>query len=361
MKTFACPYCTEKFPRNKLVDHIVKEHEDEIPEDLEPAQVGFDIINDKPSHHGSCIICKKPTKWNSKTQKYHRVCSDECKKKLREQYKKNMLRVYGKVHLLDDPEHQEKMLANRRISGTYVWKDGTKTTYTGSYEKKLLEFLEDVMDYDPRDILMPGPILEYEYKGKKLHWITDCLIISLNLIIEIKDGSSNPCNRPMKSYREKQIYKEKMITNLGTYSYIRLTNNEFGQLMSMLAEMKLQLVDTGSKDPMYRIHESEENYLESVGDIAIQELNNTYLPVKITTTGSMMDESSYEICTVKPINVSPSGRLLFSKSLYEAMDIVHDICPGIEVECEYLDENNITDGMRIIIVDKTIGDIDVMG
>ena len=362
MKTFACPYCKQSFPRNKLIDHIIKKHEDEIPEDLTPAQVGFDVLNNHPDHHGQCVVCHGPTKWCNKTQKYFRVCSDKCKKKLREQYKKNMIRVYGKTHLLDDPEQQEKMLAHRRISGTYVWKkDGTKFTYTGSYEKKLLEFLEDVMDFDSRDIMMPGPVLEYEYKGKKLHWITDCMILSLNLIIEIKDGGSHKNGRPMKSYREKQIYKEKMITNMGTYSYLRLTDNNFAQLLSILAEMKLQLVDTGSKDPMYRIHESEENYLKSVGDIAIQELNNTYLPVKMTTTGSMIDESSYEICTLKPINVSQSGRLLFSKSLYEAMDIVHDMFPGIGVECEYIDENNITEGMRIMVVDKTIGDIDVMG
>jgi hypothetical protein len=337
----------------------VKKHEDEIPEDLEPAQVGFDIINNHSTHTGVCCVCHGPTKWNSKTQKYFRVCSDECKKKLREQYKKNMLRVYGKVHLLDDPEHQEKMLANRRISGKYVWSDGkTKFTYTGSYEKKFLEFLDDVMNYDPRDILMPGPVLEYEYKGKKLHWITDCLILSLNLIIEIKDGSSNKNNRPMQSYREKQVYKEKMITNMGTYSYLRLTNNEFGQLLSILAELKMQLVDTGSKDPIFRIHEEvEENYLESIGEMAISKLKETYLPVKINTTGKMIDESSYEVCTVKPINISAGGRMLFSKSIYEAMDLIHDIYPGISVECDYIDIDNITEGMAIYIVDKAPRDI----
>jgi hypothetical protein len=275
-----------------------------------------------------------------------------------------MLRVYGKVHLLDDPEHQEKMLANRRISGTYVWKkDGTKFTYTGSYEKKLLEFLDDVMNYDSKDILTPGPVLEYEYKGKKHIWITDCLIISLNLIIEIKDGSSNKNLRPMKSYREKQVYKEKMITNQGTYSYIRLTNNEFDQLLGILAELKLQNVESNGSDksPLFRIHEAEEGFLESIGEVAIGKLNQTYLPAKIQTTGKMICESEYEVCTIKPINISESGRILCSRSIYEAMDMINDIHPGISIECEFVDENTITEGMRIIIVDETIGDIDVMG
>lgn len=353
MKTYQCPFCTKKLIRQKLVDHINKEHEDELPEDMTAYHLVYDIIYGYNDHHGRCCVCHGPTQWSEKTQKYFRICSDECKKKLREQYKKNMLRVYGKVHLLDDPEHQEKMLANRRISGTYTWRDSTKTTYTGSYEKKFLEFLDDVMSYDSRDILMPGPILEYEYKGKKLHWITDCLILSLNLIVEIKDGSSNKNGRPMQTYREKQVYKEKMITNMGTYSYLRLTNNEFGQLLSILAELKMQLVDTGSKDPIFRIHEEvEENYLESIGEMAINKLKQTYLPVHITTTGKMIDESSYEVCTVKPINVSKGGRLLFSKSVYEAMEIIHDIYPGISVECEYIDTDNITEGMNIIIVDN---------
>jgi hypothetical protein len=210
------------------------------------------------------------------------------------------------------------------------------------------------MGYDSRDIMMPGPILEYEYKGKKLHWITDCLILSLNLIIEIKDGGASVNHRPMQSYREKQVEKEKVITNQGTYSYLRLTNNNFGQLLSILAELKMQLVDTGSKDPIFRIHEEvEENYLESIGEMAISKLKETYLPVRITTTGKMIDESSYEVCTVKPINVSKGGRLLFSKSIYEAMELIHDIYPGISVECGYIDADNITEGMAIYILDKS--------
>jgi hypothetical protein len=219
------------------------------------------------------------------------------------------------------------------------------------------------MNYDSKDIITPGPVLEYEYKGKKLHWITDCMILSLNLIIEIKDGGCHKNNRPMKTYREKQIYKEKMITNLGTYNYIRLTDNDFGQLLSMLAEMKFQQVESNDTDktPMYRIHEAEEGFLESIGEVAIGKLNQTYLPAKIQTTGKMICESEYEVCTIKPINISESGRILCSRSIYEAMDMINDIHPGISVECEFVDENTITEGMRIIIVDETIGDIDVMG
>ena len=59
---------------------------------------------------------------------------------MREEYKKNMIRVKGTYNILNDPEQQQKMLANRKISGKYRYSDGTMFTYTGSYEKKLLEF-----------------------------------------------------------------------------------------------------------------------------------------------------------------------------------------------------------------------------
>ena len=34
-----------------------------------------------------------------------------------------MLKIYNKVYLTDEPEHQQKMLAGRKISGRYKWSD----------------------------------------------------------------------------------------------------------------------------------------------------------------------------------------------------------------------------------------------
>jgi hypothetical protein len=47
----------------------------------------------------------------------------------------------------------------------------------------------------------------------------------------------------MTEYRAKQIAKEKMITNMGEYNYLRLTDNDFSQLFTMLAELKMQVVE----------------------------------------------------------------------------------------------------------------------
>lgn len=255
MKTYACPFCNKKLKRNELVKHIEKYHDEELPLDYTAYRMVYDIVNDKHGH-GNCTICGKPTKWNEKRQKYERLCGDpKCAKKVKEIYQKRMLRVYNKTSLMDDPMHQEKMLAARKISGKYKWSDGKIFTYTGSYEKKFLEFLDHIMEFKSSEVIAPGPILEYEYKGKKHHWITDFLILPYNLIIEVKDGGDNPNRRPMKSYREKQVYKEKMITNLGTYSYLRLPNNDFGKFLSTIAELKMKVKDDDNT-PLYNIYEA---------------------------------------------------------------------------------------------------------
>jgi len=255
-RTYACCYCNQKFNRYKLPKHM-ESHESEIPENLTPYQVAYDIINDHPDHHGRCTICGKITNWSSKNQKYHRICRDpKCAQAIKKTYQERMMKVYNKPHLMDDVNHLEKMLAHRKISGKYKWSDGTEFTYTGSYEKNFLEFLDKVMNYESREIVSPGPVLEYDYKGKKHKWITDVMILPYNLIVEIKDGGDNKNgNKAWKGTREKTIAKEVMITNLGKYNYIRLTNNDFAQFLGIIAELKMQIVDD-TVSPLYRIHEN---------------------------------------------------------------------------------------------------------
>ena len=254
-RTYACCYCNQRFNRGKLPKHMEK-HADEIPENLTPYQVAYDIINNHPNHKGVCVICGSDCGWNERTQKYHRICRDpKCAKAIKKTYQERMMKVYNKPHLMDDVNHLEKMLAHRKISGKYKWSDGTEFTYTGSYEKNFLEFLDKVMNYESREIISPGPVLEYDYKGKKHKWITDVMILPYNLIVEIKDGGDNKNgNKAWKGTREKTIAKEVMITNLGKYNYIRLTNNDFAQFLGIIAELKMQIVDD-TVSPLYRIHE----------------------------------------------------------------------------------------------------------
>ena len=144
-RKYKCPYCEYRNTREELVSHLENKHSDMIPEKYSAARVIFNYINKKES--GKCIVCGRDTEWNEKNWKYNRLCGrKECSDKLRNDYKKNMIKVHGKTTLLDDPIHQTKMLANRSISGTYKFADGGTKSYTGSFEKKALEFMDNVLN-----------------------------------------------------------------------------------------------------------------------------------------------------------------------------------------------------------------------
>ncbi len=110
---FICKICREKYKSLEgLYSHIEEEHEELIPKDMSVEQYYYFMKTGKS--HGNCVMCKGATKWNESTQKYHRFCSNpKCKEKYKEEFKKRMIGKHGKVHLLNDPEQQKKMLANR--------------------------------------------------------------------------------------------------------------------------------------------------------------------------------------------------------------------------------------------------------
>lgn len=242
-KKYACPYCDAKLNRMDLISHVESKHEALIPEDYSATRVVYESIN--KTNHGICMICKKPVyDWNEKLSRYNNLCgSDKCRAEVRRIALERHIKTYNTPTLLNDPEHQEKMLANRKISGKYKHSDGGEFTYTGKFEKATIEFMDKVLNIPSKDIQMPGPILEYDFRGEKHSWITDIYYIPANLIIEVKDGGDNPNNRSMPEYRAKQIAKEQMVTELGTFNYLRLTNNNFAQLLEVLAEIKYENMD----------------------------------------------------------------------------------------------------------------------
>ena len=260
-RKYKCIFCSKSFERDKLSTHIDKEHEEMLNENkgYTSNRIVFDICNKKEpvgAGHGSCRICKKDTNWNEQLIRYEAYCSPNCKSEARRRAKENMVKVYGKETLLDDIDWQnDKMLANRKISGKYKWSDGTYKTYVGSYEQKFLEFCDVVLQIRSEDLLTPGPRIEYEFEGKKHAWITDAIYLPYNLVFDIKDGGNNKNNREMPEYRSKQLAKEACISKDGQYSYIRLTNNEFDQLLSIFAELKMSYQENVNPKTITRIHE----------------------------------------------------------------------------------------------------------
>ena len=91
-KQYKCPYCEYRNEKEKLIDHIEKEHEDMIPENYTSARLVFNIINKKD--HGSCVVCKKETEWNEDVYRYNRLCNNpKCREEMRKSYEKNMIKV----------------------------------------------------------------------------------------------------------------------------------------------------------------------------------------------------------------------------------------------------------------------------
>lgn len=228
-RKYGCPYCDVKLPRSELVAHVQEEHEMMIPQAYTAARAVYDHINGK--NYGTCMICgARVYEWDDRIWRYKNLCDNpKCREALTTKAKNNHL---------DDPEKQKIMLQGRKISGEYKFRDGSKKSYVGSYEKKTLEFMDRVMNIPSKDIETPGPTFSYEYDGETHTWITDIFYIPAMLVIDVKDGGSNPNTRPMESYREKQVEKEKAIIKDGKYNYLRLTDNDFGQLMSAIADIR---------------------------------------------------------------------------------------------------------------------------
>lgn len=259
-KKYKCPYCEGRFTRAKLHIHIQEKHEDLIPEGYTALRVAFNTINNKTEGH--CIMCGNVTDWNEDKGRYERLCNDP---KCHEAYKKmaaeRTKKKYGTERLQTDPEYaeyvQRKALAGRKMHGEYTFADGGKIEYFGSYERKFLQFMDQVMHCESEDILAPAPSIKYQYEGKTHLYIPDFYYIPYNLIIEIKDGGSNPNNHPHRTGEDelKLRAKEEAIRQLNEFSYVRVVNNDFSQVLSIMAVLKYNMAHR-YKDPVIKVNES---------------------------------------------------------------------------------------------------------
>lgn len=315
-----CKFCDYFcYEADDFVSHLEKHHDEMIPEDMSPWQFSYYLRTGKT--HGNCVICKGKTSWNEKTHKYNRLCEKpKCKETYINIFKNRMIGKYGKTTLLNDPEQQKKMLANRQISGEYTWRDHVhKTTYTGSYEKSFLEFLDVVMNFDPNDIIAPSPhTYWYMYEGQKHFYIPDFFIPSLELEIEIKDGGDNPNmhSKIQNVDKVKEKLKDDVMMN-NQFNYIKIVNKDNSALFKFLELAKEREFDKVQK-PIFII-ESEESvydgelilesvYMESIHKSSLsknfkkkdsKDIDSSALDIHSTEAKEYIDNDSY-LSSLKP-------------------------------------------------------------
>ena len=250
MTKYTCPYCKKRFVREDLVRHLGY-HRNSLPEGFTPLRMAYHIANRKDvKYRRACRICHLATDWDEKKGRYNFLCNKKsCHDAWVNQMNKNMGDKAGAFRPTSSPEGLEKMLAGRKISGKYKWSDGTEKVYTGSYEKKALEFFDKVLECKSEELQCPGPTMKYELDGQEHWYISDMYYAPYNLIIEVKDGGNRPNTNPNFALsRKKMLAKEEYIIKHTDYNYLRLTDNDFSQVLEIFAQLKLRLVEPGEKN-----------------------------------------------------------------------------------------------------------------
>ena len=281
-KRITCKFCGEYMKSYDLyVSHIESSHSESIPQDMTAWRFVYYLKTGKT--HGSCIICKKDTEWNEKTHKYHRFCNNpKCKEKYVETFRNRMIGKYGKVNLLNDPEQQKKMLANRKISGVYTWRDHVhETPYTGTYELSFLKFLDEVLEFNPEDVIGPSPhTYYYIYEGKKHFYIPDFFIPSLNLEIEIKEGTNNHPKIQAVDKVKERLKDEVMKSNSNSFNYIKIIEKNNFRFIEFLDEAKKRFLN-GDKRPIVMCESVEDNLFD---ELITENIGDKY--IRITYNGN---------------------------------------------------------------------------
>lgn len=240
MQVYKSPFDNRKYiSKQALYDYMEKEYREEL-NGLPAAQVYFNWRNryELNKEFGRCVVSKKPTKFNLTTERYERFAGERERLMYREYFRKNMIKVHGVDTLLNDPEHQKTMLANRSISGVYKWSDKkTETPFTGSYEEDFLRYLDEQLNWgNPEDVMGPAP-MTIPYIGsdgnKKFH-IPDFYITSLNLIVNIKSADN-------KHYRlrdlDDEVLQDKEIIKT-KFNYIKILDKDYNKFMEILEKIR---------------------------------------------------------------------------------------------------------------------------
>jgi hypothetical protein len=243
-KTYRCQHCNYNITENKTKGiksakykmglHYENTHKELIPPDMTGFRYFYFLLTKK--NKGSCVICHNDTIFNNVAMKYARFCNNPiCKEKYKEERNKRMMKKYGKLYLLNDPEQQKKMQSGRKIAGIYNWSDNKSNFgFLSSYEKDFLEYLDIKLHWPSSDILAPSPhTYSYDYGGKSHYYMPDFFIPSLNLEIEIK--SSVRMEKQNPESRAKEIEKDKLMRSLSNlFNYCIIYDKKYEEFEELL-------------------------------------------------------------------------------------------------------------------------------
>ena len=215
-----------------------------IPDGWTPARYFYFLQTKKD--HGSCIICKNNTEWLESRMKYARFCNNpKCKEIYREQFKNRMIKSYGKITLLNDPEQQRKMLLAKKNSGYYELSDGSKIEYASSYEHHFLMMIDHLFRITGNDIMGPSPHTYYydyinpedkENEGKKFY-IPDYYFPSMNLEVEIKQNTSTH-PKILRIDKVKEKCKDDMMKTIPGINYIKIIDKNYEDFFKFIIDFK---------------------------------------------------------------------------------------------------------------------------
>lgn len=214
-RKYKCPDCSQiYYSYDQLCQHVKKIHADDIPEKMSVNQYIYDETH--PARP-MCRSCKKNvTPWNEEKMHYEWYCSPACRKVA--------------IDRLKNPEYQRKLLLGRHISGEYIFSDGGRQPYVGSYAQDFLMHCDNDLGIKSEEIHaeVSNLGLFYKFNGEKCAYIPDYYFKEYNLIVEIKDGGNNPNTHPgFAPNREREKSKDDAIIKSGKFNYIKVVNKEY--------------------------------------------------------------------------------------------------------------------------------------
>lgn len=313
VSSYKCPHCGEKYKSLKVWgNHVSSKHPNLIPKGWSYARYFYFIQTGKKEGH--CVECKNPTEWNEGSQKYERFCKNpKCKEVYRQRFVNRMMGTHGKVHLLNEPEQQRKMLAAKKISSEYTFKNGTKLPYTGTYELDFLKMLDTFLHFNPNDLMMPSPHTYYydyknpedtEHEGRHFY-IPDAFIPSLNLEIEIKQNT-NKHPKILRIDKVKEAQKDAMMRTIPGINYIKIVEKSYSDFFEFI-----QNYHPEEKPTIAQALEAYEAEMENDTVKFTKELDEFFAPIRELMQGyvdedqdnpdTVMESSGYSSNTKNPV------------------------------------------------------------